>query len=69
LRDGATDMTTDKVVLFLHGVNGSGASTWLNKKEHTYWPKLMNEDPEFSHFDIYVANYPSPLVCPVKQYS
>jgi pimeloyl-ACP methyl ester carboxylesterase len=63
LRNSAGDTATDKVVVFLHGVNGSGESTWLNKTERTYWPALMNDDPQFSHFDVYVASYPSPFVC------
>ena len=46
------------VIVFVHGIFGDSVSTWTNANG-AYWPALLATDPFFSHYDIYVYQYPS----------
>jgi hypothetical protein len=59
-----SEKATDKLVVFVHGVTSSSETAWTNQQAHTNWPQLMHDDAEFADYDIYVANYPSPVICP-----
>ena len=65
-RSGATSVASifhhrqpgaTKLIVFVHGVFGSGTSTWGDGT--TYWPKMVTGDPRFQDHDVYVFNYPT----------
>lgn len=49
------------VIVFLHGLF-SGPDAWICAKNSDFWPKMIveDEDPIFSHDDVYVVKYPTP---------
>lgn len=47
-------------LVLIHGITGDGRSSWTSPNG-TYWPKLMEGDPAFKDFDIYVYEYPTSL--------
>jgi hypothetical protein len=47
----------DSVIVFIHGVLGSGDTTWKNDNG-MYWPSMLAQDETFKDFDIYVHDYP-----------
>jgi pimeloyl-ACP methyl ester carboxylesterase len=49
----------DSVIVFIHGVLGDGKNTWTNDENHQYWPSMLERDPDFKEFDIYVHHYPT----------
>lgn len=49
------------VIIFVHGVFGDAISTWKNDNG-AYWPDLLKNDPDFKNANIYLINYPSPLI-------
>ena len=49
------------VIIFIHGVLGDTISTWKNDNG-AYWPDLLKNDPDFKSVNIYLINYPSPLI-------
>jgi pimeloyl-ACP methyl ester carboxylesterase len=50
----------DSVIVFIHGVLGSGDTTWKNDNG-MYWPSMLAQDETFKDFDIYVHDYPTSL--------
>jgi pimeloyl-ACP methyl ester carboxylesterase len=52
----------DRVIVFVHGVYGSAATTWTCSQGNTSWPELMVGDDTFKNSDIYVVDYPSPKI-------
>ncbi|AKD56957.1 esterase/lipase family protein [Spirosoma radiotolerans] len=50
------------IIVFVHGVTGNSRDTWTNQVTGAYWPKLIAEDSTFKNFNIYVYNYPSPVL-------
>ena len=53
--------TNTKLIIFAHGVFGSGATTWGNPKKETFWPEMVRTDPQFADYDIYLLNYHTPF--------
>jgi pimeloyl-ACP methyl ester carboxylesterase len=56
---------TDKgavVIVFVHGIDGDGYSTWCNETEKKYWPLLLKGDPRFDKSAVYVAQYDTSLI-------
>jgi pimeloyl-ACP methyl ester carboxylesterase len=56
-RDG-----TSRLIIFLHGVMGGAATTWGQPETPNFWPTVVESDPRFSDYDIYVVNYSSPPI-------
>ena len=58
---------TDKLIIFIHGVNSSAHSAWLNKHTNAYWPEMFREDEHLNtaerEYDTYLVDYPSPYLC------
>lgn len=50
----------DKVVVFIHGVTGNNETSWRNPKTGAYWPELLQADPDFKDYAIYLLGYRSP---------
>ncbi len=51
----------DTCVIFVHGIFGSGADTWLGAIAGDTFPKLLGSDPEFSfRVDTFVFEYYTP---------
>jgi tetratricopeptide (TPR) repeat protein/pimeloyl-ACP methyl ester carboxylesterase len=50
-----------RVIVFVHGIFGNSDDTWTSSNG-AYWPKLLLNDGAFSDFDVYVANYESPIL-------
>lgn len=51
----------DGVIVFVHGIFGDAISTWTSSTSGAYWPRLLLGDKAFDGYDIYVANYDSPV--------
>jgi pimeloyl-ACP methyl ester carboxylesterase len=51
-------------IIFVHGIFGDRTSTWTNTKTGAYFPGLVAKDPTFDHWNIYVAQYPTPRLNP-----
>jgi pimeloyl-ACP methyl ester carboxylesterase len=51
-------------IIFVHGIFGDRISTWTNAKTSAYFPSLVAKDPTFDHWNIYVAQYPTPKLDP-----
>src|SRR5687767_8931922 len=47
-------------LVLVHGITGDGVSSWTSRNG-SYWPKMMESDPAFENFDIYVHEYPTRL--------
>ena len=43
-------------VVFVHGILSSGEECWRNSTG-TYWPKLLEQEPELAKLGIYVGTY------------
>lgn len=52
----------DRVIVFVHGIYGSAATTWSCAQGKISWPELMAADDTFKNSDIYVVDYPSPKI-------
>jgi pimeloyl-ACP methyl ester carboxylesterase len=48
------------VIVFVHGVVGDAKSTWSDGTH--YWPAMLRDDPAFDGQNIYVYEYPSPIL-------
>ncbi len=57
-----SDSKNAGIIVFVHGVTGNSRDTWTNPVTGAYWPKLIAEDSTFKNFNIYVYNYPSPVL-------
>lgn len=51
-----------KLLVFVHGVFGSSASTWGDPSGDHFWPEMVSTDPRFGDFDIYLMNYLTPII-------
>jgi pimeloyl-ACP methyl ester carboxylesterase len=51
-----------RVIVFVHGIYGSAATTWKCPQSNATWPQLMARDDTFKNSDIYVADYPTPTI-------
>jgi len=49
-------------IVFVHGVLGDSTSTWTNPSTGAYWPDLLANDLLFARYNIYVYEFPSPLL-------
>lgn len=49
-----------KVIVFIHGVTGNNETSWRNPKTGAYWPALLQADPDFKDYAIYLVGYRSP---------
>ena len=50
----------NKVIVFIHGVTASNEKSWRNPKTGAYWPELLQADPDFKDYSIYLMGYYSP---------
>jgi len=48
---------TSRLIVFVHGVLGGASTTWGQPGSENFWPSLVQSDPRFADFDIYVVNY------------
>lgn len=48
-------------VIFVHGVLSNGDDCWENKQTGTYWPGLLENEPDFASIGIYVYTYQTDL--------
>jgi tetratricopeptide (TPR) repeat protein len=52
--------SADKLVVFVHGINGHYRNTWTSKKNKFFWPEhLAINDPAFRNSDILLFEYKS----------
>jgi len=51
-----------KLIIFVHGVFGSGATTWRDPNSRVSWPEMVSLDDRFLDHDIYLINYKSPYL-------
>ena len=56
----ASDHRNKKLIVFIHGIFGSGATSWGNPKAENFWPKVVTEDSRFRNYDIYLVSYKAP---------
>ncbi|QPF92411.1 alpha/beta fold hydrolase [Bradyrhizobium commune] len=47
------------IFVFVHGINSSSDSCWLNKKTRTYWPSMVAEESRLGHPSVFVSGYPA----------
>jgi pimeloyl-ACP methyl ester carboxylesterase len=59
---GDRDKPARRVIVFIHGIFGDGTSTWTNPDNGAYFPALVKDDPAFAGVDIWVHDFPSPLL-------
>lgn len=50
------------LIIFVHGVGGDPAGTWVNPKSGASWPTLISTDPDFASYDVMSAYYDSPKI-------
>jgi pimeloyl-ACP methyl ester carboxylesterase len=50
-----------KLIIFVHGVFGGGASTWGDPQSETFWPAMVSKDSRFAAYDVYLLNYRTPF--------
>jgi len=50
------------LLVFVHGVMGGASTTWGQPDAPDFWPAVVQTDPRFSGYDIYVVNYASPPI-------
>jgi pimeloyl-ACP methyl ester carboxylesterase len=48
---------TSRLIVFVHGVLGGAPTTWGRPESDNFWPSLVESDPRFADFDIYLVNY------------
>lgn len=48
------------VVVFVHGVLGDANTTWSSG--NSYWPKMLASDPVFDKQNIFVYQFPTPMM-------
>ncbi len=53
---------TSRLIVFVHGVMGGASTTWGQPESENFWPALVQSDPRFTDFDIYLVNYLSRFV-------
>lgn len=51
-----------KLIVFVHGIFGSGVSTWGDPQSESFWPAMVAADGRFANYDIYLVNYPTPFL-------
>ncbi len=49
----------NKLVVFIHGINGDPTETWENEDQKFFWPRELAEDPDFKHVDVLSFGYES----------
>jgi pimeloyl-ACP methyl ester carboxylesterase len=54
--------STDKLVVFVHGIFGNARDTWTNDQTRAYWPQLVVEDQGLEDFAVMVAEVKSPYI-------
>ncbi len=50
---------SDKLIVFIHGVNGDPTGTWTHKDAKFFWPKELSKDPSFQNADVLSFGYKS----------
>ena len=58
---GPRRANAQRVIVFAHGVLGTAKTTWT-ATNGAYWPSLLRNDPAFNDDDVFVIDYPSPLL-------
>jgi pimeloyl-ACP methyl ester carboxylesterase len=56
------DTSTDKLVVFVHGLFGDSRGTWTNSQTGAYWPQLVMDSKDFADFSLMVAEVNSPYI-------
>lgn len=56
----ASDHRNKRLIVFIHGIFGSGATSWGNPRTENFWPKMVTEDFRFKDYDIYLVSYKAP---------
>jgi tetratricopeptide (TPR) repeat protein len=51
-----------EVVVFVHGIFGSGDKTWRNSRATNSWPEIVANDPDLDGFDVFSFAYDSPMI-------
>lgn len=46
----------DTAIIFIHGFNSSD-ECWINNRNGSYWPTLLQEEKEFSYIGVYIFSY------------
>jgi pimeloyl-ACP methyl ester carboxylesterase len=54
-----SEIKSNTVIVFVHGVLGDGQTTWLNG--NSYWPFMLTSDAVFNGADIFVYSYPTSM--------
>jgi len=47
---------SDTVFIFVHGILSDSTACWSSEK-HTYWPKMVVDDPRFKNPSVYLGGY------------
>jgi hypothetical protein len=47
--------STDKLVVFVHGIGSDSKSAWTSDRTGAYWPQLLSNDNDLSSFAILTA--------------
>ena len=50
-------MSTDSLIIFIHGFNGDSVSSWTNNQTKENWPELIRKDKELQHFTAETYSY------------
>lgn len=51
-----------QIVVFVHGITGSGLQTWTNTDTRAYWPTLLSGDSAFNRANIATFEFSSPRI-------
>lgn len=67
LRKNVNNVETDKLIIFIHGVNSNSHAAWLNTTTKSSWPSMVLQDRSFSQqgkvYDVFLVDYQSPYIC------
>ncbi len=58
----ASQQEHQKLLIFVHGVFGSVATTWGSPQKPSFWPAMVATDPRFVDYDLYLINYRTPYI-------
>ncbi len=56
----ASDHRNKRLIIFIHGIFGSGATSWGNPRTENFWPKMVTDDFRFKDYDLYLVSYKAP---------
>ena len=60
------NQNSDKLIVFIHGVNGDPRDTWTYKDAdpNFFWPQQLAKDPSFQNADVLSFGYRYPRLKP-----